>query len=50
MRQLLGMSKLSGTQALKTTLIKDVVEELDLKTGDKIVYIKEDGRIFIEKA
>jgi len=50
MRQILGTSKLSGTQALKTTVIKDVVEELNLKQGDKIVYVKEEGRIYIEKA
>lgn len=50
MRRILGTSKLSGVQALKTTIIKDVVEALNLKQGDKIVYIKEDDKVIIEKA
>ncbi len=49
-RKILGTSNLSGTHSLKATIIRDVVAKLNLKTGDKIVYIEEDGRIFIEKA
>ena len=49
-RKILGTSNLSGTHSLKATIIRDVVVKLNLKTGDKIVYTEEDGRIFIEKA
>jgi tRNA U38,U39,U40 pseudouridine synthase TruA len=49
-RKILGTSNLTGTYSLKATIIRDVVDELNLKSGDKIVYIEEDGRIYIEKA
>ena len=49
-RKILGTSNLSGTHSLKTTVIRDVVERLNLKAGDKIVFVEEDGEIVIERA
>lgn len=43
----LGTSKLGHDN--KTTIIKEVVDRLDLKKGDIIVYHEEDGEIIIRK-
>ncbi len=49
-RKILGTTNLSGTHSIKATIIRDVVEKLDVKAGDKIVFIEEDGKIVIETA
>jgi len=49
-RKILGTSNLSGTHSLKATIIRDVVEKLNLKAGDKIVFYEDNGKIVIEKA
>jgi hypothetical protein len=50
MKRILGVSSLSGTHSLKATVVHDVVEKLKLNSGDKIVFIEENGKITIEKA
>ncbi|MFO7968369.1 MAG: hypothetical protein R6U44_12315 [Archaeoglobaceae archaeon] len=46
--RLLGTSKLS--KGAKTTIIKSVLEKLDLKEGDLIVYYENEEEIVIRKA
>ncbi len=46
--KLLGTSRIS--KGSKTTIIKPVVEKLQLKEGDLLVYYEKDGEIVIRKA
>ncbi len=50
MAKILGVSSLSGTYSLKATIVHEAVEKLNLKAGDKIVFIENNGKIVIEKA
>lgn len=50
MRKILGVSSLSGTHSLKATIVREAVEKMNLKAGDKIVFYEENGKITIEKA
>lgn len=50
MRQLLGVSKLNRTHLLRATITIDTVCLLELKPGGRIVFLEDEGRIFIEKA
>ncbi|VVB97451.1 Uncharacterised protein [uncultured archaeon] len=47
-RKLIGMSKVAV--GWKVSLLKEVAGKLNATIGDKIVFIEENGRIFIEKA
>lgn len=49
MRRVLGTSSLSGTYSLKGTIASEAAKKLGLKPGDRVVYVEEDGRVFIEK-
>lgn len=46
--KILGMSKITINN--KVTLVKEVVDKLNLEVGNKIVYISQNGKIFIRKA
>ena len=50
MRHVIGLSKLSGTQSVKTTIASEAVDILQVKAGDRILFVEEDGKIYIEKA
>ncbi len=47
-RKLIGMSKVAV--GWKISLLKEVADKLKADIGDKIVFIEEDERIYIEKA
>jgi len=44
----IGVSKI--TKGWKISLLKDVRTELRVAMGDKIVFVKKNGKIIIEKA
>lgn len=45
---IIGTSKI--TKGWKISLLKDVRTELQVSMGDKVVFIKKNGKIIIEKA
>ena len=45
-KEILGMSTLS--HKFQVTIPKEVREEINLSEGDKIVFVKEDDRIYIK--
>ena len=50
MRKILGLSKLNGSYSPKATIAKEAADILQVKEGDRILFVEEDGRIYIEKA
>jgi len=48
MGKVLGTSKISTYN--KVTLIKEVTSKLRLKEGDLIMFVEEDGKIYIRSA
>lgn len=46
-KEVLGMSSLS--HKFQITIPKEVREEVNLKEGDKIMFVREDGKIYITK-
>ena len=49
-RTVIGLSKLSGTQSVKATIVTDAVDILHIKAGDRLLFVEENNRIYIEKA
>jgi len=47
-REILGMSKL--TYKFQVTIPKKVREKFELKEGDMLVFIEEDGRLILTKS
>lgn len=48
MGKVLGTSKVSTYN--KITLVKEVVSKLGVKEGDLVMFVEEDGKIYIKKA
>jgi len=48
MGKIIGTAKISA--GWKISLLKEIAEKMEAKLGDKIVYLEEDGRFYIEKA
>jgi len=48
MGRIVGTAKISA--GWKISLLKEIAEQMGAKLGDKIVYIEEEGRFYIEKA
>ena len=48
MGRIIGTAKISA--GWKISLLKEIADQMGAELGDKVVYIEEDGRIYIEKA
>ena len=48
MERIIGTAKISA--GWKISLLKEIAEQMGAKLGDKIVYIEEEERFYIEKA
>lgn len=48
--KIIGIASVVGKDTLRITLIEDVVEIMNVKKGDKVVYLQTDnGNIIIRK-
>lgn len=48
MNHVIGLSKISGKQ--QVTLPKDVMEKLNVKANDKILWVLENNQVTVKKA
>jgi hypothetical protein len=46
----IAYSKVYGPKYMRVALVSKVMEKLDIKAGNRVLFVEDDGRIYIKKA